>query len=203
MNFLPLFFISLFMSADAMEAKWKPLRRILNPKLLFLLLFIASNLAILPLYYRSEKQDFRRLDSYLYSQLQDGDRVFVRSNTHIPGILHYFSIYPEGRHYNIPLYWINSKVFEIKIPLSFQDRRFTIYNSNHCCDQYVADGKRLWVLVGKEAAQEIQRGSPLVLKGYFDGSFSHFRRFPSDASMYLFLWDPKSPDEKGIDIPVE
>jgi uncharacterized membrane protein len=202
-NFLPLFFIALFMSVNALEARWKPPRRILNPKLLFLLLFIASNLAILPLYYRSEKQDFRRLDSYLYSQLQDGDRVFVRSNTHIPGILHYFSIYPEGRHYNIPLYWINSKVFEIKIPLSFQDRRFTIYNSNHCCDQYVADGKRLWVLVGKEAAQEIQRGSPLVLKGYFDGSFSHFRRFPSDASMYLFLWDPKSPDEKGIDIPVE
>jgi uncharacterized membrane protein len=203
MNFLPLFFISLFMSADAMEAKWKPLRRILNPKLLFLLLFIASNLAILPLYYRSEKQDFRRLASYLHSQLQNGDRVFVRSNTYIPGILHYFSIYPEGRHYQNPLYWINSKVFEIRISLSFQDRKFTIYNSNHCCDQYVADGKRLWVLVGKEAAQEIQRGSPLVLKGYFDGSFSHFRRFPSDASMYLFLWDPKSPGDKGIEIPVE
>ena len=202
-NFLPLFFIALFMSVDAMEARWKPLRRILNPKLLFLLLFIASNLAILPLYYQSEKQDFRRLASYLYSQLQDGDRVFVRSNTYIPGILHYFSIYPEGRHYRIPLYWINSKVFEIRVSLSSQDRRFTIYNSNHCCDQYVADGKRLWVLVGKEAAQEIQRNSPCVLKGYFDGSFSHFRRFPSDASMYLFLWDSKSPWEKGIEMPIE
>jgi hypothetical protein len=41
------------------------------------------------------------------------------------------------------------------------------------------------------------------LKGYFDGSFSHFRRFPSDASMYLFLWDPKSSGEKGIDIRIE
>jgi uncharacterized membrane protein len=202
-NFLPLFLIALFMSADAMEAKWKAPRRILNPKLLFLLLYIASNLAILPLYYRSEKQDFRRLASYLHSQVQDGDRVFVRSNTYIPGILHYFNIYPERRHYNIPLYWINSKVFEIKIPLSFQDRRFTIYNSNHCCDRYVADGKRLWVLVGKEAAKEIQKNSPVVLKGYFDGSFSHFRRFPSDASMYLFLWDPKSSGEKGIDIRIE
>jgi len=202
-NFLPLFFIGLFMSIDAMETTWKPLRRFLNPKLLFLFLLIASNLVILPLYYQSEKQDFRRVASYLYSQLQDGDRIFVRSNTYIPGILHYFSIYPEGRHYQNPLYWINSKVFEIRISLSFQDRRFTIYNSNHCCDQYVADGKRLWVLVGKEAAKEIQRNSPLVLKGYFDGSFSHFRRFPSDASMYLFLWDSKSPWEKGIDIPVE
>jgi uncharacterized membrane protein len=202
-NFLPLFFISLFMSADAMEVKWKSRRRILNPRLLFLLLFLASNLTILPLYYHSEKQDFRRLDFYLYSQLQDGDRVFVRSNTYIPGILHYFSIYPEERHYNLPLDWINSKAFEIRIPLSFKNRRFTIYNSNHCCDQYIADGKRLWVLVGKEAAQEIQKKSPVVLKGYFDGSFSHFRRFPSDASMYLFLWDPKSAGEKGIDMPIE
>jgi uncharacterized membrane protein len=202
-NFLPLFFIALFMSVDAMEAKWKPLRRILNPKLLFLLFFIASNLTILPLYYQSEKQDFRRVASYLYSQLQDGDRVFVRSSTYIPGILHYFSIYPVGRHYQNPLYWINSKVFEIRVSLSFQDRRFTIYNSNHCCDKYVADGKRLWVLVGKEAAQEIQKNFPVVLKGYFDGSFSHFRRFPSDASMYLFLWDPRSPGQRGIDMPIK
>ena len=202
-NFLPLFFIALFKSVDAMEAKWKPLRRILNPRLLLLLFLIASNLAILPLYYQSEKQDFRRLAAYLYSQLQDGDRVFVRSNTYIPGILHYSGIYPEGRNYRYPIYWINSKVFEIRISLSFQARRFTIYNSNHCCDQYIADGKRLWVLVGKEAAQEIQRNSPLVLKGYFDGSFSHFRRFPSDASIYLFLWDSKSPWEKGIEMPIE
>ena len=37
-NFLPLFFITLFMSVDALEARWKPSRRILNPRLLFLLL---------------------------------------------------------------------------------------------------------------------------------------------------------------------
>ncbi len=201
-NFLPLFFITILMSIDAIEAKWNPLRRILNPKLLFLLALIASNLLVLPLYYQSEKQDFRRAASYLHGHLQDGDRIFVRSDTYIPGILHYFSIYPEGRHYRRPLYWINSKTFEIRVPLSIQDRRFTIYNSNHCCDQYVADGKRLWVLVGKEAAKEIQKNSPIVLKGYFDGSFSHFRRFPSDASMYLFLWDPKSPEAKGIDMPI-
>jgi uncharacterized membrane protein len=202
-NFLPLFMIALFMSVDALETRRKPPKRILNPRLLFLLLFIASNLTILPLYYQSEKQDFRRLDSYLSSQLQDGDRVFVRSYTYIPGILHYFSIYPEGRHYQIPQYWINSKVYEIRISLSFQDKRFTIYNSNHCCDQYIADGKRLWVLVGKDAAKEIQKNSPVALKGYFDGSFSHFRKFPSDASMYLFLWDPQFPGEKGINMSIE
>jgi uncharacterized membrane protein len=202
-NFLPLFFITLFMSIDAMEATWTPLRRFLNPKLLFLLLLIASNLVILSIYYQSEKQDFRRVASYLHGQLQDGDRIFVRSNTYIPGILHYFSIYPEGRHYQNPIYWINPKVFEVRVSLSSQGRRFTIYFSNHCCDQYVGDGKRLWILVGKEAAKEIQMSSPVLLKGYFDGSFSHFRRFPSDASMYLFLWDPKSSGEKGIDIPID
>ena len=202
-NFLPLFFITVFMAVDALEARWKPSRRILNPRLLLLLFFMASNLAILPLYYQSEKQDFRRVTAYLHSQLQDGDKFFVRSNTYIPGILHYFSIYPERRHYQNSLYWINSKVFEVRVPLSSQGRRFTIYFSNHCCDQYVGDGKRLWILVGKEAAKEIQKSSPVVLKGYFDGSFSHFRRFPSDASMYLFLWDPKSVGEKGIDMAIE
>ncbi len=202
-NFLPLFFIALFMSVDAIEVKWKPPGRFLNPKFLLLLVLIASNLIILPLYYLSEKQDFRRVASYLQNHLQDGDRVFVRSDTYIPGILHYFSIYPEGRHYQNSLHWINSKVYEIRNSLSFRDKRFGIYNSNHCCDQYIADGRRVWILVGKEAAKEIQMNSPVVLKGYFDGSFSHFRKFPSDASMYLFLWDPKSTHEKGIDMPIK
>jgi hypothetical protein len=26
-------------------------------------------------------------------------------------------------------------------------------------------------------------------------------RFPTDVSMYLLLWDPKSQDEKKIDMP--
>jgi len=41
------------------------------------------------------------------------------------------------------------------------------------------------------------------LKGRFDGSVSNFRIFPSDASMYLFLWDSRSPGEKGIDMAIE
>jgi hypothetical protein len=45
--------------------------------------------------------------------------------------------------------------------------------------------------------------TPCVLKGYFDGSFLNFRRFPTDASIYLLLWDPRSTNEKGIDIPLE
>jgi hypothetical protein len=93
--------------------------------------------------------------------------------------------------------------FEIKMSLVSQDRVFRIYYSNISYTQYVADGKRLWILTGKEAAKEIKKSFPCVLKGYFDGSFANFRRFPSDASMYLFLWDPHSPNEKGIDMPIE
>jgi hypothetical protein len=45
--------------------------------------------------------------------------------------------------------------------------------------------------------------TPAVLKGYFDGSFLNHDRFPADGSLYLFLWDPRSPNEKGIDLPIE
>mgnify|MGYP006268367623 CR=1 FL=1 len=49
----------------------------------------------------------------------------------------------------------------------------------------------------------VKENSPAALKGYFDGSFLNFNKFPMDASMYLFLWDPSSPDEKGMDMPIE
>jgi uncharacterized membrane protein len=203
-NFLPLFFIALFLSLDAIETRIGKLKKLIRLNLLFVILFIASNLVILPLYYRSEKQDFRGLVNYLNSQLRDGDKIFVKTLTYIPGILHYFRVDPKNRHYEIPMVWKKPrKEFEMKMSLVSQDRVFTIYHSNIPYAQYVADGNRLWILTGKEAAKEIKKSFPYVLKGYFDGSFANFRRFPSDASMYLFLWDPQSPGEKGIDMPIE
>jgi hypothetical protein len=167
-------------------------------------------MTILPLYYRSEKQDFRGLVSYLEGQLRDGDKVFVRSEAYIPGILHYFNIEPEERYYKIPVYHTDSgKGFEYRVSLIGQNKRFTIvcsyscWYSNSCWSQYIADGSRLWIIVGKPGLKEVKGKVPCVLKGYFDGSFANFRRFPSDASMYLFLWDPMSPNEKGIDMPIE
>ena len=65
-------------------------------KLLFLILLIASNLVILPLYYRSEKQDYRGLVTYLKGQLQNGDKIIVGNPLYISVMLHYFGIYPEG-----------------------------------------------------------------------------------------------------------
>jgi hypothetical protein len=67
----------------------------------------------------------------------------------------------------------------------------------------VADGSRLWIVAGKKQAKKIKGNSPAVLKGFYDGSFRNFNKFPDDGSMYLFLWDPKSPEEKGIDLPIE
>ncbi len=203
-NFLPLFFITLYLSLDTIEFKFERLKRFVRPRLLFIILFIASNLIILPLYYRAEKQNFKGLVNYLNSQLQNGDKIFVGTFTYIPGILHYFRVDPENRHYVIPWSWkVPGKEFEFKVSLVSQERKFTIYHSNIPYAQYVADGSRLWIVVGKETAKEVNKTFPSVLKGYFDGSFSNFRRFPSDASMYLFLWDPKSPNEKGIVIPMK
>jgi hypothetical protein len=203
-NFFSLFFIALFSSLDAIRIKFDKLNKLIRLDLLFVILFIASNLVMLPLYYRSEKQDFRGLVNYLNSQLRNGDKIFVKTLTYVPGMLHYFKVYPQNRHYKIPFSWKKpEKEFEFRAPLISGDRRFTIYHSNLPYAQYVADGNRLWILTGKEAAKEIKKNFPCVLKGYFDGSFANFRRFPSDASMYLFLWDPQSPGEKGIYMPME
>jgi hypothetical protein len=181
--------------------KWN---RILRFRLLFIILFIASNIMILPLYYRSEKQDFRGLVSYLESQLQDGDNIFVKSVAYIPGILHYFKVYPESRHYHLPVRVENSgKEIAGGVSLLSQNRKFSILYSSSGFAKYVAGENRLWIVVGKPAVKEMRQNSSYLLKGVFDGSFSNFRRFPEDASMYLFLWDPQSPGEKGIDLPIE
>jgi len=172
-------------------------------KLFFTILLIASNLVILPLYYRSEKQDFRGLVTYLKNQIQDGDNVFVRSKAYLPGILHYLGIYPKGRHYAVSFSKDAGKGIEYRVVLIEQKKTCSIYHSENCCVQYVADGNPLWIVVEKATAQKFKKDSPCILKGYFDGSFASFRKFPTDASMYLFLWNPKSPDEKGIDLPIE
>jgi hypothetical protein len=203
-NFLPLFFISVYLSINAIEVKFQRLKRFMRLRFLFVILFIASNLVILPLYYRYEKQDFRDMVAYLKSQLREGDRIFVHSVVYIPAILHYFGAYPEGRHCIVP-FWKDSKGVEFReISFIYQNRIFPISHSKTCCTQYVGDGNRLWIVIGaKWTAKEFQKNSPCILKGYFDGSFLNLRQFPTDASLYLFLWDPHKPDEKGIDWPIE
>jgi len=204
-NFLPFFLISIFLSLNAIEAKlldrWKRIPRF---TLLFLILFLASNMVILPLYYRSEKQDFRGLVSYLESQLQDGDKIFVKSIAYIPGMLHYFRVYPGSRHYDFPV-WVDDSGYEIlaKVTLIGPNKKFTIHYSSLGYFRYLVDGTRLWIIVGKTDLNETKECSASVLKGYFDGTFCNFRRFPSDASMYLFLRDPKSPNERGMTPPLE
>jgi len=162
---------------------------------------VLSNLVILPLYYRSEKQDLRGLVNYLKGHLRDGDNIFVTTRANIPGIFHYLGIYPNNRHYTVSFSKDREKEIEHKIQVTGHPKTFTIYHSKNCCAQYIADGNRLWIIVDQWMANQYKKERPCVLKGYFYGGFANFNKFPTDASIYLFLWDPKSPEEKGIDLP--
>ena len=202
-NLLPLFFVTLYLSLTATEDKFKRIKRFMRLRLLFIILFVASNLVILPFYYRSEKQDLKGLVTYLKGQLKDGDRIAVGTELYIPGMLHYFGVYPRGRLYLLPSWKVSEKETECKVSLVMQGKIFTIFYSKTEWVRCIKEGNRLWVVVNKITAERINEDSSYILKGYFDGSFLNFNRFPIDASMYLFLRDPQSPDEKGIDMPIE
>jgi hypothetical protein len=97
--------------------------------------------------------------------------------------------------------WKDSeKIIRVEKTFAYGNKKLTIIYSRTCCTEFAGDGSRLWIAVDKWTAKNIKRDSPCVLVGYFDGSFLNFTRFPDDASMYLFLWDPKSSGEKGIDM---
>jgi 4-amino-4-deoxy-L-arabinose transferase-like glycosyltransferase len=204
-SFFPIFLFTLYLSLDVIEAKFKGLRRFLRLKFLFTILFIASNLVLMPFYFQSEKQNFKGLVYYLKNHLRDGDKIFVAQVVLIPGILHYFGVDPEGRHYAVPFVTGLEKGTEFRMTsFAYQGKIFPIYYSKSCCTQFVGNRNRLWIITGgKWMANSVRENSPVVLKGYFDGSFLNFVKFPIDASMYLFLWDPSSSEEKGIDMPIE
>ena len=202
-NFLPPLFIALYLSLGVIETKLEKFRYFIRLKSIFTIIFIASNLVILPPYYRSGKQDFRGLANYLKGEIRDGDKIIVGTIAYVPGILHYFGVYPKDRHYIFYPRKVSEKEKEYRYYLSNQNNRILISYSETFWAQYALEGSRLWIVVDDTTAREIKKNTPSVLKGYFDGSFANFERFPVDASLYLFLWDPKSPNEKGIDMPME
>ena len=202
-SFLPLFFITLYTSIDAIQDRFEGLRRFMRLRFLFVILFIASNVVILPLYYRAEKEDFRGLANYLKTNLREGDKLFDFSMGYMPGILFYFGAPPEGRHYTIPFWKTSTGEVEFRKSFIYQNRTYTIYHSSTCCSRYFVEGSRLWLIGGSRTLNRIKGNSPFILKGYFDGSFLNFNKFPTDAPIYLFLWDPKSPGEREIDMPIE
>jgi mannosyltransferase len=202
-SFLPLFLILLFLMAQALEDKLLRAKSVFRFKMLFVVLFIASNLAILPLYYRSEKQNFRDLVTFLKTQLQEGDKIIDLERMGTLGMLHYFGANPEGRHFLLDFSKVTGKEIEYRKSFLYRKKTFTIYHSTKCCSQYVNDGGRLWIIASKWGAKKIKDEFPCALIGYFDASFSNIGRFPSDASIYLFLRDPQSPNEKGLSIPIE
>jgi uncharacterized membrane protein len=202
-NFLPLFLILLFLSANSLEDKFPAAKSFLRVKMLLAVFLIASNLAILPLYYRSEKQNFRDLVAFLKTQLQEGDKIIDLERMSTLGILHYFGASPEGRHFILDFKKVTGKEIAYRKSFAYRKKTFTIYHSTECCSQYVNDGSRLWIIASKWGARKLKNEFPYALKGYFDASFSNIGGFPSDASIYLFSWNPKSPNENGLDLPVE
>jgi hypothetical protein len=202
-SFLPLFLIAIYLSLHTIEIRFEILKRYLRLRLLFVILFTVSNLMILPLYYSSEKQDFKGLVTFLKRELRDGDTIILSSEAHFPGVLHYFGVYPDGRNYRIPCQRISEDEIECRISLISEDKKVTISCSKKYWLRYALGRGRLWLVVNKITAKKEKDNSPCALKGYFDGSFLNFNKFPTDDSMYLFLWDPKSPEEKGIDMPIE
>jgi hypothetical protein len=154
---------------------------------------------MLPFYYRSEKQDYRALVTYLKGHLHEGDKIVVGNTVCIGIVLHYFGIYPGGRQYVIPGWKVSENEIENRILLDYGGKRFTVLSSQSYWFKYLADGSRLWIVADTENAKIIRQRLPsTVLKGYFDGSFFGLKKFPEDGSIYLFLWDPKSPVEKGL-----
>lgn len=204
-NFLPLFYISLYLSLSVMESRFKSLKRYIRPNLLFIIFLIASNLIILPLYYKSEKMNLRGLANYLKGELKEGDKIFDSTTAMalMPGMLHYFGTYPKGRQYIYAVQKYSDNEIEFIKSFTYQDKQFTIYHSSSCCYQYIKDGGRLWLITDKMTAAKLKNIPAFILKGFFDGSYLNLYRFPSDASIYLFLLDPKSPNERGLDLPTE
>jgi hypothetical protein len=191
------------LALDSIEIRFEKLKKFMRLKLLFVILFVVSNLIILPFYYRSEKQDNKGLVAYLKLNLQPGDKIFCSNVGHIPAMLHYFGTYPGQRIYSLSFRKVPGGEIQFSHPFTYRNKLFTIYHSKICCNEYTADGNRLWIVVEKGNAKKLRENPSLLLKAYFDGSFLNFNKFPFDASIYLFLWDPKSTGEKGIDLPIE
>ena len=101
-NLLPLFLITLFLCLDGIGLKFERIKTFARLRVLFLILFITSNLIILPFYYSSEKQDLRGLVSYLKGELKEGDKIIVENLSYFSPMLHYFGVHPQTRQHIIP-----------------------------------------------------------------------------------------------------
>ncbi len=201
--FLPPFLITLYLSLHCVDQKVARLKKMIRLKPIFILFMILSNLIILPFYYRSEKQDFRGLVNYFRNHLEDGDMIIIGSYPYMVGILHYFGIYPKGRLYLLSTHSVSEAEREFRVSMVVGDKHLMMIHSQTHWLKYATEGNRLWFVLDKIHANQAKEVPHCQFKGYFDGSFLNFDRFPTDASIYLFLWDPKSIGEKGIDMLIE
>jgi hypothetical protein len=159
--FLPLFLIALYLSIQGIECNIRRYLKTVNLTGLFLFLLIASNLALLPLYYRSEKQDYRRLATFLKLHLQEGDKI-IDADGRLVGLLYYLGVPVQGRFYFLDYRKFTQEETEFRKSFVYQNRVFTIYYSKTCCSQYLGDGKRLWILAERESAEWLKENTPSV-----------------------------------------
>jgi hypothetical protein len=140
----------------------------------------------------------------LTEHIQAGDKVVVSQKLYIRGLLYYFGIgLSENRDYLLSQRKVSEDETEYSMSLFYKDNKFTISHSKTYWNHYIAEGNRVWLVADNKTAKEIKKVYPFVLKGYFDGSVLNLVRFPTDASMYLLLLDPKSPGEKGMNMSIE
>jgi uncharacterized membrane protein YcgQ (UPF0703/DUF1980 family) len=160
-NVLPIFLISIYVSLDNLELRFEKLGRSLRLKSLFLLFFIASYLVILPFYYHTQKQDYRGLVLFLKPHFRSGDKIFDGDRMHTLGILHYFGVYPENRHYVARFTEFQGKTIGLRKEFVYRNEVFTIYYSNTCCNQYIADATIYALLLENKVQSKLLRICPV------------------------------------------
>jgi hypothetical protein len=127
--------------------------------------------------------------TYLKNHLREGDKIFIGSIGYIPGILHYFEAYPEDRHHIFGFRKDPEKDFELRMNFIYKTGFLLFINQELLRSVWLMEAvmDHCW----QGFAKEIERIT-FRPEAYFDGSFANFGKFPSDESIYLFLWDPLS-----------
>ena len=165
-------------------------------RLLFVILFIASNLVILPLYYRAERQNFRGLVSYLKGQLRKGDKLFDSDMAYTPGILHYFGVYPEKRHYEIPYYKVSENEIELGNLLFFKTETIQSTIPVPVVTDILPMEAGYGLLQGKRR-EEDQREFSLCFKRVLRWKFSQFQQISDRCFPVSFPLGPQIPRREG------
>jgi len=164
-TFLPFFLIILYLSLEAIELRFGKLMKWMRLTPLFVILFVLSNLMILPFYYRAEKQDVRGLVTYLKGNLQEGDKIFLEDDPLTTAVLHYLELTR-----NIDINPTRSRrfqkmTFELQTPFVYGNRTFTIYHYRPVVTDTLQTEVGSGSLSAKGRRKSSEKVPPVFLKG--------------------------------------